>query len=352
MIEQFTGGHHLSSDNSTQATTPNPGLVWDTLNGYQRTAALRTGIELDLFTAVGSGVANVEELAKRTDASPRGIRILCDYLTVAGFLSKEGAGYSLTPTSAVFLDSRSPACMSPVVNFVNSPKVMSGFANLTQTVKRGSTSLAHDGFIEAELDEWVTFAKSMRPLVGPASRFIANDIAQSGKSPRRVLDIAAGHGLFGIAVALGASEAVITAQDWPNVLKVAEDNAKSAGLGERHKLLPGDAFKVEFGADYDVVLLTNFLHHFNQQTCVTFLQKIYGCLNPGGRLYTLEFVPNEDRVTPPIPAMFSMMMLGLTPAGDAYTEKELKAMLGSAGFRQNEFKSVLQSPETVIVSTK
>src|SRR5437763_16924848 len=94
---------------------PNPQLVWDTFNAYQRTAALRAAIELDLFTAVGEGATTIEDLSRRSNASPRGTRILCDYLTIIGFLSKSGDSYTLTPTSAAFLDRRSPSCMASMV---------------------------------------------------------------------------------------------------------------------------------------------------------------------------------------------------------------------------------------------
>jgi ubiquinone/menaquinone biosynthesis C-methylase UbiE len=331
---------------------PNPQLVWDTINAYQRTSALRAAIELDLFSAIGADGATAENLAKRSNASTRGIRILCDYLTVLGFLSKEGGAYALTPTSSAFLDRRSPACMASMVQFMNSPKLMSGFVNLTETVRRGGTLLAHDGVNEAELDEWVIFAKSMMPLMKPPSELIAEEAIRAGRPPRRVLDIAAGHGLFGIAVAQRAPEAEIVAQDWPAVLKIAEANAQSAGVGNRYSALAGNAFQVAFGSGFDLVLLTNFLHHFDEQACVALLKKIYACLTPAGRLLTLEFVPNEDRVTPPIPATFSMMMLGLTPAGDAYTKSDFERMMAAAGFTQNELKQVPQSPQQLIISTK
>jgi len=336
----------------SSAMDPNPQLVWDTINAHQRTAALRAAIELDLFSSIGADGATSQNLAKRSNASPRGIRILCDYLTVIGFLSKEGDVYALTPTSSAFLDRRSPACMASMVQFMNSPKLMSGFANLTDTVRRGGTSLANDGVNEAELDEWVIFAKSMMPLMKPASEFIAEEAIRGNRPVRRVLDIAAGHGMFGIAVAQRAAEAEVVAQDWAAVLKIAEANAQAAGVGSRYSLLPGDVFQVAFEGEFDLVFLTNFLHHFDERKCVTLLKKIYACLTPAGRLLTLEFVPNEDRVTPPIPATFSMMMLGLTPAGDAYTKSDFETMMAAAGFTQNELKQVPQSPQQLIISTK
>src|SRR3954447_2921389 len=138
---------------------PDPALIWNTMNGYQKTAALKAGVELDVFTAIGEGAGTPDELAKRCDTSVRGVRILCDFLTIEGFLAKADGRYSLTPTSAVFLDTRSPACMGSVLTFVNSPKVMANFNNLTATVRKGGA--LSQGLIEDEFAGWVTFAESM-----------------------------------------------------------------------------------------------------------------------------------------------------------------------------------------------
>ena len=147
-----------------------------------------------------------------------------------------------------------------------------------------------------------------------------------------VLDIAAGHGLFGIEIAKQNPQARVTGLDWAPVLRVALENARKAGVHDRYNMLPGSAFEVDFGGPYDAVLLTNFLHHFDKPTNVSLLKKVRAALKPGGRAATLEFVPNEDRVSPPMPAAFSMTMLTTTAAGDAYTLSELTAMYNDAGF--------------------
>lgn len=111
-----------------------------------------------------------------------------------------------------------------------------------------------------------------------------------------VLDIAAGHGLFGIAIAQKNPAARVTALDWAHVLEVATGNAKKMGVADRHTALEGDAFAVEFGGPYDVVLVTNFFHHFDIPTCEGLIRKIHGAMKPGGRCAMLDFVPNDDKV--------------------------------------------------------
>jgi ubiquinone/menaquinone biosynthesis C-methylase UbiE len=165
----------------------------------------------------------------------------------------------------------------------------------------------------------------------------------------RVLDIAAGHGLFGIEIAKQNKQAHVTGLDWAPVLRVALKNAEKAGVQDRYDMLPGSAFDVEFGGPYDAVLLTNFLHHFDQPTCVGLLKKVRAALRPGGRAATLEFVPNEDRVSPPMPAAFSLTMLTSTESGDAYTLKELTRMYTDAGFQGIIDHPIPMSPHTIVM---
>jgi ubiquinone/menaquinone biosynthesis C-methylase UbiE len=180
---------------------------------------------------------------------------------------------------------------------------------------------------------------------------MAELLAVSTAGPLKVLDIAAGHGVFGITIAQRNPRAEIVAVDWKPVLAVAEEHAQAAGVHERYRTLAGDAFKVDFGAGYDVALVTNFLHHFDAATCTSFLGKVHAALKPGGHVAVLEFVPNTDRVSPPIPAKFSLTMLAGTPGGDAYTLAELSQQLEDAGF-SNVSAHELPTPETVLLATK
>src|SRR5262249_25973135 len=157
------------------------------------------------------------------------------------------------------------------------------------------------------------------------------------RQPLRVLDVAAGHGLFGITVAERYPQARVTALDWPNVLAVAAENARRAGIADRHALLPGSAFEVDWGGPYEVVLLTNFLHHFDLPTCEKVAANAYAALAPGGRALTLDFIPEPDRVSPPSAAKFALTMLATTAHGDAYTFAEYQQVFAKAGFVRSDF---------------
>jgi 2-polyprenyl-3-methyl-5-hydroxy-6-metoxy-1,4-benzoquinol methylase len=334
----------------TGVTKPSPTLVYQTLNGYQGTAALRAGIDLDVFTAIGEGVDTVAALATRCKAAERGIRILCDYLTILGFLTKHDGRYALTPDSAMFLDRRSPASMASTSGFLTMPGVVAAFMNLADGIRSGRPVLEGEGSISAENPIWVEFARSMAPMMRPIAEEMAQVLDAAAGKKWKVLDIAAGHGTFGIALAIHNPNAEVFAQDWAQVLEVAMENARAAGVEARVHRLPGDAFDVEFGSGYDIVLVTSFLHHFDPPTNETLLRKIRAALAPGGLVVTLDFIPNEDRITPTRAAAFAMTMLGMTPSGDAYTASEYQKMFRNAGFSSNDVRPVAVSGHSLILS--
>lgn len=327
---------------------PSPSLLIETLSAQQRTNALRAGIELNLFTAIAKGANTPDALAPLCGASVKGLRILCDFLTVIGFLTKNESGYGLTPDSRIFLVSDSPAYMGGVVSFLFHPVVERGQSAVAEAVRKGGTVLPAEGTVSADNPVWVDFARGMAPMTVPAAELIAQLTAAPG--PVKVLDIAAGHGMFGITIARQNPAAEIYALDWKNVLAVAQENAVRFGVSERWHAIEGSAFTEDYGSDYDVILVTNFIHHFDVPTNVEILSKARAALKPGGRLAVLEFAVNDDRISPPGPALFAMTMLTSTASGDAYSVREIEAMCTAAGFHGVTHHAVPANGQTVSVA--
>ncbi len=327
-----------------------PAIVFEHLQSYQRTAALQAAIELDVFGAVGQGHGDAASIARHANAPERGIRILCDYLVVSGLLEKEDGRYRHTPSSAAFLDPKSPACLASIARFLSNTDMRRPYEHLAEVVRKGRTILPGEGSVEPENPVWVEFAQSMAPMMAPMTGPLGRIVLDGHSGPMRVLDIAAGHGLFGIEIARQNPQARVTGLDWAPVLRVALENAKSAGVADRYDMLPGSAFEVDFGGPYDAVLLTNFLHHFDFASCVGLLKRVRAALQPGGRAATLEFVPNEDRVSPPMAAAFALTMLATTTAGEAYTFRELAEMYRQAGFGPATAYPVPSSPHTIVMA--
>ena len=329
---------------------PSPELFWDYVTGFQRSAAIRAAVDLEIFSAIAGGAGSVAAIVEKTAASERGVRILCDYMTAAGFLTKTDGRYALTPDSAMFLDQSSPAYLGNMVKFMQHEEQRRSFLELTETARRGTVAESRDDVLGVEHPVWVEFARSMQGLMAPAAEQMAAIAAQGAGNTLKTLDIAAGHGLFGIAVAKHCPQAHIVAVDWAGVLTVAEENARAAGVAERHTLLAGSAFDADYGTDYDLALLTNFFHHFDRETNVSLMRRVRQAVRPGGRVMTLEFIPNEDRVSPPDQAMFAVIMLANTPYGDVYTFSEYDAMFREAGFGESRLIELRGAPQRLIVT--
>lgn len=321
-------------------------LFMDAVLAYQQTAAIKAALELDLFAEIAKGNATAESLAQATGASVRGIRILCSYLTVRGHLEKQGDQFRLTPSTAAFLDRNALSWMGDVVEYLAAPEMMNLFLSDPAAFVRngGSIGLANNA---PDHPIWVKFARAMGRSRVPLARTIASELAVS--SPRKVLDVAAGHGMFGIAIAEAVTDAQITAIDWDGVLSVARENAEAAGLSERYRTSAGSAFDADWGSGFDLVLLANFLHQLDRAGVTALLRKAHNSLVAGGRAVAVEFLPNEDRVSPRFPVMFAFQMLGSTPQGDVYTAGEFEEMGRAAGFAEVIVKPLPPTPQTLLL---
>jgi hypothetical protein len=333
------------------APKPNPERLFTTLFAYQQTYALKAAVELDIFSLIGEGADDAAKLAERLRVPERGVRILADYLTTYEFLRKENGKYVLSPDSAVFLDRKSPAYMGGMAGFLAGDESVKKFSMLADAVRKGGTAW-YEGDNSKPMDgQWVNFARSMGSMAVPMAGILSRMIGSSS-GPVRLLDIAAGHGMYGIMVAKTDPNITVTALDWPAVLEVAKENAAKLGVSSRYEPRPGSAFDTDLGQNYDYIFITNFLHHFDIPTCEMLLKRFHAALKPGGKAFTVEFVPNEDRVSPQMAARFPLVMLANTDAGDAYTFSEYQKMFGAAGFRHSSLHQVPDLPEQVIVSER
>jgi len=338
---------------AAKAKAPHPDLtkIFDAMNAYQVSMAMKGALELEVFTHIDDGADTAEEIARRSGATAKGIRVACDFLTIHGHITKNAGRYGLPLNSKVFLSKRSPAYVGAAVNFLNHEWTVRNFAEVRGAMLRGGAT-EHGTIAENAINDeslWVEFARSMAGITGAVAGVAAAAIQQSGPA-KAVLDISAGHGLFGINVARLNPDARVVGCDSPAVLAVAKENADLAGVGERYHLLPGSAFEVNFGTGYDLVMMPNFLHHFDFDTNVELLKKVRAALVADGRVAIVEFIPNEDRVSPPAAAAFSFMMLCAVPNGDAYPYSELSAMLTAAGFRDASMQELPPTPERLVIA--
>ena len=327
---------------------PDPSLLFETLNAYQRTEALKAALELDVFSHLAERPLSSAELAKSLEASERGVRILSDYLCIIGFLEKENGRYQLTPSSALFLVKSSPTYLGMAEKFMASKTIVSSFSELSSTVRTGRTSLPEDGTVSPDNPVWVDFAEAMGAMMSFPARGMVAVCGHEAETPLRVLDVAAGHGEFGFAFARKFPKSEVFALDWDAVLRFTKTKATQYGLEKQMRYIPGDAFQVELPKELDLILIPNFLHHFSKEDCIRFLKRIRSALKEGGEVMILEFIPNEDRISPAGSAAFALTMLATTRDGDAYTFEDYKRMLNEAGYPSAVFEKLEAGMEGLV----
>jgi 2-polyprenyl-3-methyl-5-hydroxy-6-metoxy-1,4-benzoquinol methylase len=320
----------------SESNIPSSGLVFNTLLCFQISAALRSAIEIDLFTAIADGHTTADAMAVRCKVNARGMRILADHLVINGFLTKRGNTYGLTAESSCYLVRHSPHYVGRQAEFMQSSFLWALFDHLTQAVREGGAQLPGNA-MEPDHDLWVTFARVMSDSMGIEAALVPPIIykllERRTAQPLKILDVAAGHGRFGIAFAKADPTCRVVAQDWPRILEVTRDNVLKHGVSDRFTTIAGGIMEVDIGTGYDVVLIPNLIHYLDRASSVQILKKVRAAMNPGALLAIAEFAPNDDRVSTPQFASYALFCLAISPAGDAYTVSEIFSMCTEAGFK-------------------
>jgi hypothetical protein len=170
-------------------------------------------------------------------------------------------------------------------------------------------------------------------------------------SPVKVLDLAAGSWVWGIALAHLSPNVRITAVDWPEVLETTKRVAARHGVADRLSTIPGDLMVANFGTDYQIAVLGLILHSEGEKRSRNLLRKTFEALARGGTIAIGEFVPNDERTAPPGALIFAVNMVINTEEGDTFTFAEISSWLREAGFT-NVRQLEAPAPSPLILATK
>jgi len=249
---------------STAPTTVTVPLIFDMLLAYKTTAILSTGIELGVFDALAHGPATAEAVAGETGVAERGARLLLNGLAALGLVESDGTTFWLPPGSASHLVRGRPGFVGDMAKVMASRWEWEAFGVLPEAVRRGGP-VAPEHAETPGYGYWEDFASYAGAVATPTAQLAAAGLKSwaAGRDRLDVLDVACGHGLYGFTIAGQHDQARVWSLDWPNVLEKARKHAAEAGLSDRFRAIAGDMFEVELGGPYDVVLVTNVLHHFS-----------------------------------------------------------------------------------------
>lgn len=308
-----------------------PEVILQMLQGHQVSGIVTAAIQLKVFGPLASSPRSADAVAAEIRANPRGVRILLDALTVLGLLKREGGQYRLAPVSAEYLVPGKQTYLGDLTGLFASETMWRGYEKFADAVRNGGTVMAE----HAETPQnrfWETFARSTGPMAFPDAGALEATLAGwiREKTRVRVLDIAAGSGIYGFTLARHPN-VELTSLDWPNVLVETRQWAKRLGADEKRvKYIEGNVFEVDLAGPYDLVVMSHIYHHFDDETCAKLTKRVAGALAPGGRVAIHDFIADPSLANPAA-ALFSTIMLLWTKHGEAFTEADYRRWLEGAG---------------------
>jgi SAM-dependent methyltransferase len=331
-----------------------PEQLFEMMLAYKTTAMLSAGIELGVFDALGEGAAAAAELAERLGLAERGVRLLLNGLAALGLLESDGVVFELAPVSASHLVRGRPGFVGDMAKVMSSRWEWDAFGTLAEAVRRGGP-VVQEHAETPRYAYWEQFAAFSAAVARPTAELVATNLGPwaAQRSRLHVLDVACGHGLYGFTLAARQEHARIWSLDWPNVVPLARKHAAELGVADRISTIAGDMFEVPLGGPYDVVMVTNVLHHFSAERGVALLRRLADHMAEDARLVLVGFVTHDGPPAVDVAAhLFSVLMLVWTFAGEVHSEATYQRMLREAGFGEGRLSQVASLPLSVIVADR
>ncbi len=318
--------------------------------GYVPTFALEAAVRNRVFDVLDSGPRTLEETAEATGASERGLRAVMNILVGLNFLAKSGDQYSLTIESETFLVSTKPSFQGGILKHT-SEQLIPNWLQINEIVRTGKPAVAGNQEGEGS-DFFQKFVLDIFPLSYPSAQVLAKHLAHAdAAAPVRVLDLAAGSGVWGIAQSQSTPTVTVTVVDWRDVLPVTRTTVASFNLADRFTFTEGDLLTADFGTGHTLATLGHILHSEGEARSKALLRKTFDALAPGGIIAIAEFLVNADRTGPVPSLLFAANMLVNTENGDTYSFEEISSWLTEAGFTNPRLLEA-PGPSPLILATK
>jgi SAM-dependent methyltransferase len=336
----------MAAPGSAQVT---PERIMQFAWGYVPPLVLEAAIRHRIFDVLDSGAKTVKEVQKETGASERGLNAIMNVLVGLNLLEKDDQQrYSLTPESAAFLVSTKPGFQGGLIRHC-SEHLIPKWLHLNEIVGTGKP-VASVNQQTTGSDFFQKFVNDIFPMSYPAAQVLAQNLnLNAGET--RVLDLAAGSGVWGITLAQSSDRVHVTALDWPEVLPVTRNTVARFGLSDRFSYIEGDLLNADFGSNYNVAILGHILHSEGETRSRELLAKTFRALAPGGTIAIAEFLVNADRRGPVNGLFFAVNMLVNTDDGGTYSFEEISGWLAEAGF-VNAHMIESPGPSPLIVANK
>jgi len=329
---------------------PTPERLMQFGSAYAPPFIIGAAVSNKVFDSLASGAKTVGQLSKETGASPRGLRAIMNALVGLELLRKSGDKYSLTPESEAFLVSNKPGTLAGFFS-MNMKRLIPPWLKLDDIVRTGDPAEAlneeHPG-----TEFFTELVENIIPTSYGSAQALADHLKlAAAKQPIRVLDVAAGSGIWGIALAQKSPQVQVTAVDWAGMIPTTRRITQKFGLADRFKFIEGDIGEADFGSGYDIATLGHILHSVGKERSRHLLKKTFGALKAGGTIAIGDWLVNDERTEPLPSLMFAVTMLINTKEGDTFSFNEIKSWLEEAGFK-NARTLEAPGPSPLILATK
>ena len=319
----------MSATNPTQVT---PERIMQFAWAYAAPLIIEAGIRHRVFDELDTGAKSLDELQSATGASARGLSTLANALVGLNLLQKDADGrYSLTPESAAFLVRSKPSFMGGLI-LHTSAHLIPRWLHLNEVVRTGVPVRAVNQE-ETGSTFFEDFVVDIFPLSYPAAKALAAYLNLSAAAaPVSVLDLAAGSGVWGIALAQSSQQVHVIAVDWPGVLPTTQKTVGQFGLTGQYEFSAGDLLEADFGSEHHIAILGHILHSEGEKRSRALLKKTFKALASGGTIAIQEYLVNKDRTGPANGLLFAVNMLINTDEGGTFSFEEISDWLREAGF--------------------
>ena len=269
-----------------------PVTLMETHISFLRARAIMVGTKLGVFEAVAAHPLAAGEVAARCRTSPVATAKLLNALVGSGYLRFSGGAYALTPHARKWVTRESPHSLRDKVlfEFVEWALV----ERVEDYVRSGQPLDMHETDSE---EQWALYQRAMRALAGVG---VPEVVRRTPVPPgaAAMLDIGGSHGYIAVAMCRRYEALRAVVLDLPAAIPHAAPILAAEAMADRVVHRAGNALADDLGdAAWDLVVVSQLLHHFDEAACRNLLRRIARALRPGGISVVLELVrprsPND-----------------------------------------------------------
>jgi hypothetical protein len=325
-----------------------PMAVMRVASAYWNSSILHVANALDVFTRLSKeGPATAAEMAKRCKVDERGIEMILMGCINLGFLEKKNGKFHNTPLAETFLVEGSQRNQRGIVSMFKDWVLP--WSKLEQAVRTGKPVVEkqHDHGEEATR----IYITGMLHRGIPQAYLLADEVDLSGR--KKMLDVGGGPGIFSIIMCQKYSGLKGVVLDLPQTLRVTRDiirDWKAEGLVSTQE---GSYMDEGYGSGFDVVLTSSMISQEGPDIVKHILRESYKAMVSGGIILIQEQFLDDEKTGPMLPVQVGLNQLIHTPAGRAYSAKEVAAFAQEIGFRSLSYRPLPDpSPFTLITGYK